>query len=95
MKLYFKTLPPKVWAKDMDRLPQETQNALRPLFSEYSRQLKDAGDIDKTELEIVKVLDKAKIYKIKLDDGLVYRMKRLKSGGPGKGERLVLRRDKA
>lgn len=95
MKLYFKTLPPKFWAKDIDRLPSDVQKELRPLFVEYSRQLTAAGDVEKTELDIVKILDKAKVYKIKLEDGMVYRTKRLKSGGPGKGERIVLRRDKA
>ncbi len=94
MKAYFKELPPKQWPRDMNRLPQATQDELNPLFQQYEETNGTAGQLDKIEQDIVKVLDKAKVYKIRLDNGLIYRTKRLKSGGPGDGPRIVLRRDK-
>ncbi len=95
MKKYFKELPPKQWAKDLDRLPQSVQDDLIPLFASYHQLLESNASIEKVEQEIVKVLDKAKVYKVKLNEKQIYRTRRLKSGGPGDGERIVLRRDKA
>lgn len=94
MKLYFKELPPKQWPKDMNRLQPQVQAELIPLFEQYRSIEAANSNLDKVEENIVKVLDKARVFKIRLEDGTMYRMKRLKSGGPGNGERLVLRRDK-
>lgn len=94
LKTYFKSLPPKQWAKDLDRLPSDVQQPLRELFEQYETSAATAGMLEKIEEKIVGVLEKAKVYKIRLDNSRVYRIKRLKSGGPGGGERYVLRRDK-
>ncbi len=95
LKTYFKEgLPPKQWAKDLDRLPGADQTSLRELFTEFQRLNNEYANVDKVELEIIKILDKNKVYKVRLLKDQVYRIKRLKSGGPGGGARMVLRRDK-
>lgn len=94
LKTYFRTLPPKQWAKDLDRLPQKAQDELRPLFEMYMALGDTLDKQEKTEEKIIKILDSHKVYKVKLNKDQVYQMKRLKSGGPGGGERYVLRRSK-
>lgn len=98
LKAYFKELPPKQWAKDLDYLPKDLQDELIPLFDEYLELETLPDRLDRIEESIVKVLDKAKVYKIRLNKGLdterVYRVKDLKSGGAGGGARRVIRRDK-
>jgi hypothetical protein len=94
LKAYFRDLPPKQWPKDLDRLPQAIQDELTPLFEEYHALLQGSVSIEQVELRILKVLDKAKVYKVRLNSDQIYRVKRLKTGGPGGGERMVLRRDK-
>lgn len=95
LKAYFKTFPPKQWAKDLDRLPQTIQGELKGLFNQYEAAQAENDRAWFYEEQIVKILDKAKVYKVRLSESQIYRVKRLKSGGPGGGERLVLRRDKA
>lgn len=87
LKAYFKNLPPKSWAKDLERLPKDVQDQLIPLFAEYHTYVDIPRRLEKIEESIVKVLDKAKVYKVKLNKDQVYRVKRLKDGN-------VLRRDK-
>lgn len=94
LKLYFKTLPPKAWPKDLDRLPKDAQDILTELFTQYHEADKVTSKRDLLEEKIVATLDKLGVYKIRLSDDLIYRVKRLKSGGKGDGERYVLRRDK-
>lgn len=94
LKLYFKELPAKQWPKDLDRLPDTVQSELGPLFKEYHEIGLAQSRLDVLELQIIKVLDKARVFKIRLNPDQIYRVKRLKTGGPGGGERMVLRRDK-
>jgi hypothetical protein len=94
LKEYFNTLPPKQWPKDLDRLPKEVQAELDPLFKQYLLLSDTPAEIEKLEEKIVGILDKNKVYKVRLESGQIYRVKRLKSGGAGGGERYVLRRDK-
>lgn len=94
LKAYFKQLPAKQWPKDLDRLSKEAQDELTPLFVEY-HMIDDMPDkLEAIELQILKALDKHKVFKIRLSPDKIYRVKRLKTGGPGGGERMVLRRDK-
>lgn len=87
LKAYFATLPKKQWSKDLDRLPQNVQSELAPLFEEYHTYLDIPKKIDKIERDIVKILDQNKIYKLRLSKDHIYQVKRLKEG-------LVLRRSK-
>lgn len=95
LKAYFKELPPRQWAKDFDRLRPDVQEQLLSLFSEYHALSESPKNLEKIEGKIVAILDKHKVYKIRLNKDQIYRVKRLKSGGPKDGDRLVLRRDKA
>lgn len=94
MKLYFRQLPAKQWPKDLDRMAPETQTELSGLFKEYHNLATMPAKLELVEEKIIKALDKLKVFKIRLDAEHIYRVKRLKSGGPGGGERMVLRRDK-
>lgn len=94
LKAYFKTLPPKRWPKDLDRLSQAEQNKLKELFNEYEQLAKSSARMEKVEQDIIVVLDKAKVTKLRLEDGKIFEVRRLKSGGPGGGPRSVLRRGK-
>lgn len=94
LKDYFATLPPKSWPKDLDRLPNDVQTILKPLFEEYLQMQNVPGLLENLEEKLVATLVKNKVFKIRLNDSHIYRVKRLKSGGPGGGERYVLRRDK-
>lgn len=94
LKLYFKTFPPKQWSKDFDRLPTTARTQLEPLFQEFLALDSTLKKQEQAEEKIVKVLDGIGVYKVKFTNGHVYQMKRLKSGGPGNGERYVLRRSK-
>lgn len=98
LKAYFKDLPPKKWAKDIDWLPKDIQDELTPLFNEYLELETLPDRLDYLENQIVKTLDKANVYKVRLNKGQdserVFTVKHLKTGGPGGGPRRVLRRDK-
>lgn len=87
LKDYFRTLPPKQWAKDLNRLPQDAQDRLIYLFDEYKAYTEASSMKDKVEMEILKILDECKVYKVKLSKEQVYQVKRLKEG-------YVLRRSK-
>jgi hypothetical protein len=94
LKLYFKTLPPKAWPKDLDRLPQSAQEQLVALFARYHDASKAADEREVLEQKICKLLNEIKIFKVRLDKDYIYIVKRLKSGGFGGAARYVLRRDK-
>lgn len=91
---YFKTFPKKEWSKDIDRLPKDVQKPLEDLFKEYTSLNSDIRRLEQIEQKIISMLDKIGIYKVRLKNKQVYYVKKLKSGGPGGGERLVLRRGK-
>ena len=92
-KEYFKTWPPKRWPKDADRLKEEQE--LRALL----QQINDADAViskrQKAEEDMIKILDKAKVSKIRFSEHEIFEVKKLKTGGVGGGPRRVLRRSKA
>ena len=94
LKEHFKTYPKKSWPKDLDRLPKDAQAQLTKLFNDYHALVGVHIQIERIEEEIIGILDKLKVWKIRLSTGEIYRMKQLKSGGVKDGPRLVLRRDK-
>lgn len=91
---HFKTLPPKWWSKKLEWLAPEVAETLRKLFNDYEAVQQVSESLGATEEQIIKVMEQNKIGKIKLDDGKVYQTKKLKSGGPSDGPRIVLRRTK-
>lgn len=94
LKAFFNTLPAKQWPKDLDRLPAKEANALKDLFAKYKTALEYQEKLEGIEQKIVGILDSLKVFKVRFDEDNIYQMKRLKSGGVGGGERLVLRRGK-
>lgn len=94
LKAFFAQLPAKQWPKDVDRLPAKARGPLELLFEEYHALENAPDELEKVEEKICGLLEKEGVFKIRLSNGRIYRMKKLKSGGAGGGERLVLRRDK-
>lgn len=95
LKTHFKTYPPKRWPKDLNRLDEKLATTLNSMFTEYASLSTAESKKEQVEREIIKLLDREKLTKVRLDDGHVYEVKTLKSGGVGGGPRKVLRRGKA
>ena len=91
-KEYFKTWPKKRWPKDVDRLAEENQ--LRELLEIIKTADEANNEKDRAEQEMVKILDKRQVGKIRFDDDNIYEVKQLKTGGVGGGPRRVIRRGK-
>lgn len=94
LKAFFQNLPPKQWPKDLDRLPKDTQDELEVLFNEFEQLSHAPSKLEKIEQKIISVLSKLNLYKVRLKNQHIYRVKKLKTGGVANGERMVLRRDK-
>lgn len=77
VKQWFKSLPPKSWPKDLNKLPNSPD--LTKLFEEFEGALEASKVKDKIELKIVKELLEQKVNKVKLDNGNVYQLKFLKT----------------
>lgn len=90
-KEYFKTWPKRAWPTDITRI---NSLKLRDLFLDYEDLMKTRQELEVIEQEIVRILNEKKELKVKLDNGNVYEVKYLKTGGPGNGPRLTLRRTK-
>lgn len=93
LKAYFKTLPKKYWAKDLDRIPKDGTK-IKNLFKEYEKALQSCKNADTLEAEICELLLKQSVKKVRLENQNIYEVRSLKSGGPGGSGRVVLRRSK-
>lgn len=91
-KEYFKTWPKKKWPKDADRLAEEKE--LRSYLETIQEANSKIEEKKAAEQEIIKILDKRKVSKIRFDENNIYEVKQLKTGGVGGGPRRVLRRGK-
>jgi hypothetical protein len=78
-KEFFNTLPKKSWPKDTSHLGKDGQ-ALEQLFEMFGEQSQAELDKDVTEGAIVKVLLERQIHKVRLANGSIYELKRLKDG---------------
>lgn len=88
LKLYFKTLPPRAWPKDLSRISPEVSSELEELFAELAV-LEDASSAREVlEEEIVKQMVSLGERKVRLANGEVYELKHYKSPKP----RVALKR---
>lgn len=94
LKTHFKSLPPKKWPKDIDRLSREAQSELTELFNTYHEMIGIPDKLARIEEKLISTLDNLQLTKVRLPSGEIYSTKRLKTGGPRNGPRTVLRRDK-
>jgi hypothetical protein len=92
LKEYFNTLPKKKWPKDTNRL--KCASEIEYLFYLYEAATEYAETLENYEQKIVTLLEQEDVNKVKLENGNVYQMKYLKSGGPGGKGAFVLRRSK-
>lgn len=92
LKIHFKGLPPKRWPKDTNRLNAGTE--IETLFEEYLKVQAVSEKQTGIEQQILSVLDKERVDKVRLKSGQIFEVKTLKSGGVGGGARKVIRRGK-
>lgn len=84
LKMFFKSLPPKEWPKDTNRLDNGSQ--LEDLFTSYKQVCDSEVAATKLEEDICKVLVESGIRKIRFEDKTVYEVKWYKT--PREGFRL-------
>lgn len=77
-KAFFKTLPPKTFPTDTNRLG-DVGELLEDVYEEYKETLEASSDIIKKEEELLNILLEEKIKKVRFSDGEVYEVKYLKS----------------
>lgn len=90
LKSYFKTLPPKKWPTDLDRLDEKYASSLRALYSDFAKAQAETVNADALETQIIDVMVAAGVRKIKFDDGHIYELRHYKSPKP----RIALNRSK-
>lgn len=93
-KEYFATLDKKHFAKNLRNLPKDTVDGLNELYSKYTAAIAASEDKDSLEEQIITLLENNKCWKIRFEDGNIFKIKRYKTGGPKGGPRTVLKRDK-
>jgi hypothetical protein len=90
LKAYFRTLPRKYWATDVDRLPASAQLLLGELYPKFKSAADAGDDAERLSASILKIILDAGVRKIKFPDGAVYEAKHYKSPKP----RIELKRTK-
>ena len=91
MKEWFKTLPPKFWARSIDYIQDETiRTRLLDVHARYKAARNRKDELEAIEAEFAQAILDSKQYKIKFSKGEVYEAKHLKSPKP----HIALRRTK-
>lgn len=90
LKAWFKTMPPKDWPKDTSRLSAESSAKLEELYNQFKNAMVEKTKLESIEEEIVIIMTRLGIKKIRFDDGAIYELKYLKSPR----EHVELRRSK-
>lgn len=80
LKAHWRSLPPKRWAKDLERLTHAKD--LEPLFQRYEKHVGIEEKIEKLEKQILKLLAQEKVTKVKLPNSHVYEVRAYKSPKP-------------
>ena len=75
-KEFFKTLPPKYWPTDMYKVNDQE---FHDLINQYDALYSIEKDREILELKVAKYMHDKKLYKIKLDNGVVYELKTFKN----------------
>jgi hypothetical protein len=92
-KAYFQVaFPPKKWPDKINRVKKKA--VLKKMFREYEAALDEAEEARELEQEILTTLEEIKCGYIELDNGHVYGVRYLKTGGIKNGPRTVIRRTK-
>jgi hypothetical protein len=77
LKAWFKSLPPKRWAKDVSRI--ESTEELEALYFEYQQANEAAVNSENLEHSICNLLIEQGVDKVRFSDGEVYEVKLYKS----------------
>lgn len=76
-RLYFDTLPPKSWPREVSRL--KSGKKLSGLYNTFVQAKKDSQKAEKAEQAIIEVMQSERIQKVKFEDGTAYEAKFLKT----------------
>lgn len=79
LKTYFKTLPPKRWPRDTNRLPEDLAEAIENAYEAYKSAAAAASNMTLTEEELTNLLVDNKLDKIRFADGEIYEVRLYKS----------------
>jgi hypothetical protein len=91
MKAWFKTLPPKFWARSIDYIADATiKDRLIAAHERYKEARHRKDELEKVEAEFAQAILDSKQYKVKFSKGEVYEARLLKSPKP----HIALRRTK-
>jgi len=83
LKLYFKNLPKKYWAKKLEDFDDELQADLRKAYEAYRVAESSTKELKSAETELARLmLQEANTWKLKFDDGIVLQAKELKTPRP-------------
>jgi len=83
LKLYFKNLPKKYWAKKLEDFDDELQADLRKAYEAYRVAESSTKELKSAETELARLmLQEANTWKLKFDDGMVLQAKELKTPRP-------------
>lgn len=93
LQAWFDTFPPKTWPKDTNRL-KEVGQEVEDLYQVWNNLTGVSADLEKAETALTDLLVQNKLYKVRFADGLIYEIKKLKTGGAYNGPRVVLRKGK-
>lgn len=80
LKSYFKTLPKKFWARDIEQVKEAEK--LKPMFKRYKEALDSSEQADGLMKRIIELMVESNTRKIKLEDGTVFELKDYKSPRP-------------
>lgn len=78
-KAYYKTLPDKQWATDVDRLPPDVAAQLDQLQIEFDQAECESNRLDKVKAKMLLLMQQVNKTKIKTSNGQVFEAKFLKS----------------
>lgn len=78
LKMWYRSLPKKVWPKDIDDILDIKRRELKKLFNDFT----SGTELVKAEKQIVEIMLEMKQPKIRLTNGHVYEIKYLKSPRP-------------
>jgi hypothetical protein len=90
LKSFFRSLPPREWPKDTDRLDSPLRDKLEGAYADYCDAEGAAERQERAEEQLINAMRDASVNKARFEDGRVYELKQLKSP-----PRIVLRRSKA
>lgn len=93
LKPYFRTLDTR-FPKDTTWMNQEDFEVLETLYKTFSEIDQTVSKLEPAEMALIKELNRLRVNKVRFEDGKIFEVKQLKTGGVAGGPRQVLRPSK-